>query len=235
MSDVREPRRSSRHAEKQDQNSLRGVLIWGGSGIGAILVLLMVIAVLNGRGGQPKPSGIQSPAQDDPPPPLAQVPVVNIDWGSAGQVVRVGDVEVKLERADENGVARWALEFGELRDIGQKTFLYITLKNTSPTTNVRFAGWHDGKPVLSEENGNILRPFPIERGQKFYESTGMSSRAFEPLAPQILYPGKPVTGSIWFEYIGDTAKEARIRLPAEAVGGTGHIALKIAPSRPKKD
>jgi hypothetical protein len=129
---------------------------------------------------------------------------------------------------------------GRWESHGPQTLVKLKLTNTSPTKVVKFAGWQE-TATLEDEHGNRYGAVTFGRDfGGFMEGTGWN---WEPglgrddasidtsaiLAYNLsLHPGKSYITYLFFAETAGVAREARLTMPAAALGGVGKVRLRVA-------
>jgi hypothetical protein len=178
----------------------------------------------------PAPASTQAPATGRPGPEGKAE-----RWDSVGNRAQVGGVLVECLGA--RVLTFQAKMWGAWKTYGPQTLVKLKLTNTSPTKVVEFAGWQE-TATLEDEHGNRYAACRFGGGlDGFGETTGwnalpdfnanMDTSAI--LAYNLsLHPGKSYITYLFFAEAAGIAREARLIMPAEALGGVGKVRLRVA-------
>jgi hypothetical protein len=174
------------------------------------------------------PAG-EGPQGGRPAEPLKFDSDQKVRWEEAGNSGRVGDVSAGVLLARPWVVNR--RDFGAWK-LNEMLVVKLKLTNTSTTKIVTFGGWQ-GKATLVDEHGNEYRAIHFGAGLGGFgdmpggaEDVGSDTDAI--LAYNLrLHPGKSYITYLFYEKPAAVSREARLTLPAEALGGTGTIRLQV--------
>jgi hypothetical protein len=148
----------------------------------------------------------------------------------------VGEIKVESPWASPVGVA--GPRFGQFENHGKLLVVKLKLTNTSKTKVMRFAGWQ-GNATVVDQHGNAYKPYSFGSGFAFADTPNRpghpedaeydkGSDADSIIAGDMpLHPGKSYITFLFFEEPAAVSEEARLTLPAKALGGTGGLRLRV--------
>lgn len=202
----------------------------------AILMAFLAITIVSCAGALKKPdkqARQDEQVKQEKPNQRVEVPIKKdvepqpkvspVDWAKHGDAVTVSDIEVRVFDTAVWYDMTFIQRGNQLSNVGPLFHLSVRLTNKSATKNVRFGGWNDNSPHLTDEHGNDYKAIPIS--PRIFEAGGQYWKDVKTSDPAVIQPGEVREFFLSFEAPNSKATEARIILPADRVGGSGELRL----------
>lgn len=208
------------------------VVLAGAVGVTLLTVAVAVGVVVASR-SRPRPPAVGAVpvvVEEKPKPPEPPVPPP-VDWAKVGPTASAGDVRVTGLYAAAGLVS--GTRSGKPY-IVRTGYLKVRLANLGKTRVVRYGGWVID-PTLADEHGNVFKAAPLPDGFRFTEMPaappGLDNKDVKESRischGETLEPGQAITFFLFFEKPARVSGEARVTLPADAVGGEGLLHIKL--------
>jgi len=149
-----------------------------------------------------------------------------LQWNDAAREVRHGDLSLRVESVELGPAWTRSSADDDFAPTAEKFLLVkVTLGNIGPERKLHYLGWGSFSASVNGTTGRLLDEDNHRYASRSFgngvEVRGRVSRSED------IVQDKPVEDTLVFEPPPPDAGTLRLELPAENVGGSGHIRLEI--------
>jgi hypothetical protein len=179
----------------------------------------------------PKPDSVAATLTPLVEPPPANPTTPAIEWASAENPVRQGDVQLKVTAVKVGQVPlKETIGDGEGRSKDTLLSIHIEITNLSETKKLDYRTW-GGRAISFRSRMSLTDNF--DNSYKVI-NFGFGSKVKGAVELESVYPGKAVGDVLVFEEPIGKVEHLNLELPAEQFGGTGMMRIRIPASMIQK-
>jgi hypothetical protein len=167
-------------------------------------------------------SSESAPEQDSPDLPESSGEQ-SLEWASAEQPVRQGDVQVRVVRVVEEQTPLKRLG-DDTRSENELLSVYLEVQNLSTSKKLNYKTWQGAQFSVGRDHATLMDNF----GNAYKRiNFGFGMEIVGQVSTDSLYPNKSLSDVLVFELPIDNTEHLDLELPADNFGGDGMLRIRI--------